>query len=98
MAGVVTFASDRVLHAQYIASTPAGNAAGALDAVFMRCIAEAQRRGARFFDFGTSNTDGGQVLNAGLYEFKSQFGGGGVAYEFYELELASTAAPKPVSP
>jgi hypothetical protein len=97
VAGVVLFESERVSHAQYIASIAAGNDVGALDAVFDHCLARAAGRGARFFDFGTSNREGGRVLNAGLYEFKAQFGGGGVAYEHYELDL-SAATPKPVSP
>lgn len=88
VAGVVLFDSTRVSHAQYIASVPAGQEAGALDAVFDHCLAQAGERGARFFDFGTSNREGGRVLNDGLYEFKAQFGGGGVAYEHYELDLA----------
>jgi hypothetical protein len=89
VAGVVVFGSPRVSHAQYIASSSVGNAVGALDAVFDRCLSRAAERGARYFDFGTSNRGRGRVLNEGLYEFKSQFGGGGVAYEHYELELSS---------
>jgi hypothetical protein len=96
VAGVVLFDGPRVSHAQYIASIEAGNRTGALDAVFDYCIRRASSRGARFFDFGTSNREHGLVLNDGLYEFKVQFGGGGVAYEHYELDL-SMATPKPVS-
>jgi hypothetical protein len=97
VAGVVLFQSPSVVHAQYIASVTAGNDVGALDAVFDHCLPAAGTRGARFFDFGTSNREAGRVLNEGLYQFKAEFGGGGVAYEYYELDL-STAAPKPVSP
>lgn len=88
VAGVVLFDSERVSHVQYIASLPAGNDAGALDAVFDRCLARARERGARFFDFGTSNRESGWVLNEGVYAFKAQFGGGGVAYERYDLDLS----------
>jgi hypothetical protein len=87
VAGVVLFESPQVSHAQYIGSTAPGNAVGALDAVFEHCLSRAAARGARFFDFGTSNREGGRVLNNGLYRFKAQFGGGGVAYEHYELDL-----------
>jgi hypothetical protein len=97
VAGVVLFDGPRVSHAQYIASLEDGNRIGALDAVFDHCLGRAAARGARFFDFGTSNREHGLVLNDGLYDFKAQFGGGGVAYERYELDL-STATPKPVSP
>jgi hypothetical protein len=97
VAGVVLFDGPRVSHAQYIASLEAGNRIGALDAVFDHCMRRAAALGARFFDFGTSNRENGLVLNDGLYDFKAQFGGGGVAYEGYELDL-STATPNPVSP
>ena len=97
VAGVVLFDGPRVSHAQYIASVAAGNRIGALDAVFDHCLTPCADLGARFFDFGTSNREHGLVLNDGLYRFKAQFGGSGVAYEHYELDL-STATPKPVSP
>lgn len=87
VAGVVLFDGPRVSHAQYIASIEIGNRVGALDAVFDYCLSRAAARGARFFDFGTSNREEGRVLNDGLYDFKAQFGGGGVAYERYELNL-----------
>jgi Acetyltransferase (GNAT) domain len=95
VAGVVLFDSLRVSHAQYIASSDAGRELRALDAVFDRVLTRAAERGARYFDFGTSSRDGGHLLNTGLYEFKASFGGGGVAYEHYELDLAT---PKPVAP
>jgi hypothetical protein len=97
VAGVVLFDGPRVSHAQYIASIEAGNRVGALDAVFDHCFRRAAALGARFFDFGTSNRERGLVLNQGLYEFKAQFGGGGVAYEHYELDL-TTARLTSVSP
>lgn len=86
-AGVVFFRSPTVWHAQYIAASEAANEACALDAVFEDAIREASEAGARFFDFGTSNEQAGTVLNEGLYRFKTEFGGGGVAYEHYELSL-----------
>ncbi len=86
-AGVILFNAARVWHAQYIAASEAAYEMSALDAVFEATILEAQEVGARYFDFGTSNEDGGKVLNDGLYRFKSEFGGGGVAHEFFELAL-----------
>ena len=38
--------------------------------------------------FGTSNGEAEGRLNEGLYRFKSEFGGSGVAHETYELELS----------
>lgn len=87
-AGVVLFRCGPAWHAQYIAASQAAYEVSALDAVFDAAIAEAGAAGVRWFDFGTSNEEGGQVLNDGLYRFKTEFGGGGVAYEHYEIELA----------
>ena len=87
-AGVVLFVTETTHHAQYIASSEQGYEACALDAVFEHCIAAARSAGARWFDFGTSNESAGRVLNEGLYRFKAEFGGGGIAYEFYELAIS----------
>jgi len=88
VAGTLLFLGSRVHHAQYIAASETGYAVAALDAVFDDCIAHA-RGVAKYFDFGTSNEDEGRHLNAGLYGFKREFGGGGVAQEQYSLDLAA---------
>src|SRR4029079_7092538 len=85
--GTVLFVTDRVAHAQYIASSERGMAAGVLDAVFEHCIEEAGAEGRRYFDFGISTVDEGRTLNAGLHTFKAEFGGGGVLYEHYDLAV-----------
>ena len=87
VAAVVLFNSRQVWHAQYIASDETGHALNALDAVFESAIERASQAGARYFDFGTSNEQAGEVLNSGLYRFKTEFGGGGVAHEFYQLNI-----------
>ena len=87
VAGVVLFVTDTTVHAQYIASSETGYETSALDAVFNFCIEAAASEGKRYFDFGTSNEDDGRKINATLYNFKSEFGGGGIAHEFYELNL-----------
>lgn len=85
-AGVVFFNAANMWHAQYIAASEAAYEVSALDAVFDAAIEEARESGARYFDFGTSNEEGGRILNDGLYRFKSEFGGGGIAHEYFELE------------
>ncbi len=87
VAGTLLFVSKQVWHAQYIASSEEGYAVSALDAVFESCIEDASALGARYFDFGSSNEDQGRVLNSGLYKFKTEFGGGGVALEVYLVNL-----------
>ena len=86
-AGVIFFKSSMVWHAQYIGSSAQGYKVTALDAVFDSSIRDARDAGVRYFDFGTSNEEGGRVLNAGLYGFKSEFGGSGVVHEYYQLDL-----------
>lgn len=88
-AGVTLFTSARVFHAQYIAASEQGMRISALDAVVERCLALAEDAEARYFDFGTSMRDRGTELERGLHRFKAEFGGGGVLYETYELDLAS---------
>ncbi|HEX4132451.1 MAG TPA: GNAT family N-acetyltransferase [Pirellulales bacterium] len=86
---VVLFDCGPVMHAQYITSSEAGNAAGALDLLFEYVIDRAESAGKRYFDFGNSNENQGRVLNQSLYQFKREFGAGGVVHEFYEV--ATTA-------
>lgn len=86
-AGVILFNSTNVWHAQYIASSEKGYSVSALDAIFESAIEAAKTANAHYFDFGTSNELGGLVINDGLYRFKSEFGGGGMAHEYYELML-----------
>ncbi|WP_152090767.1 GNAT family N-acetyltransferase [Azospira sp. I09] len=85
--GIVLYISPTCHHAQYITSSPEGNAVSVLDKIFSFAISNAKSQGARWFDFGISTEDNGRVLNNGLYQFKSEFGGGGTVHDFYELDL-----------
>lgn len=87
VAGTVIYVSGPVHHTQYIASSLRGQSVSALDAVFENSIAQARKEGASWFDFGISNEQQGRYLNDGLYTFKSEFGGGGIVHEFYEIKL-----------
>lgn len=89
VAGITLFVSPAVARAQYIASSMVGYDVCALDAIFEHAIAAAQADGRRYFDFGTSNQNEGRDLSASLYQFKAEFGGGGVVHEFYDLDLTS---------
>jgi hypothetical protein len=91
LAGVVLFVMHRVVHAQYIAASSLGQQISALDLVFEHCITRAAEQGARYFDFGSSTEQGGWRLNEGLFQFKSEFGAGAIAHEFYELDLPASA-------
>ncbi len=89
LAGCVAYRSPLVAHMQYIACSDAGYACCALDWLFDK-VAEAERLGqcpARLLDFGTSNEEGGRVLNEGLIFQKEGFGARAVCYDHYLLSL-----------
>lgn len=84
VAGTVHYRTDRVLHLQYSAASPAGTKAYALDLALSHAIASCQ---APYYDFGISTESEGTVLNTTLYDFKTSFGARGTVADFYELTL-----------
>ena len=86
LAGAVIYADRGVLHLQYAAATSAGKGLYATDVIY-HDVVSGRFPGARFFDFGTSNEDGGRYLNAGMVAHKEEFGGRSVVYDTYELEF-----------
>lgn len=87
LAGVVMYLSTPVAHCQYIGASPQGKDSKALTLLFEYLIAESQRLGFRYFDFGISNEDHGRYLNEGLVRQKSRLGGRGIAYNTLEIAL-----------
>ncbi len=86
VAGTVVFETRQVAHVQYIASGDEGRAFGALDMLFRHLINERYKH-MEYIDFGTSNEQGGLVLNEGLIFQKEGFGGRAVCYDTYEVRL-----------
>ena len=87
VAGAVLFVSERVTHAQYLASDETGRRTGALDRVLVHAIEAARADGGRFFDFGRSTEGPDARLNVGLHTYKQEFGAGSVVYEQLEVDL-----------
>lgn len=85
-AGCVVYATDQLAHVQYIGSTDAGRACGALDLLFWHLIQE-RYANLPYFDFGGCNLHDGWFLNRGLVEFKEGFGARAVMHDFYRLDL-----------
>jgi hypothetical protein len=85
---VVTYESDRAAHAQYIAASPAGREAGALDLVFDELLGD-PRCEQTYFDFGGSHVDGGPAINEGLIDQKEGFGARSVAQDQYRIDLTA---------
>jgi hypothetical protein len=88
LAGVVTYDSDRVSHAQYIASSPTGRDLCALDLVFDELLDD-PRQNQTYFDFGGSHADGGRSINEGLIDQKEGFGARSVAHDHYRIDLVA---------
>ncbi|MBO4641440.1 MAG: GNAT family N-acetyltransferase [Bacteroidaceae bacterium] len=86
VAGVVVFETKQVAHVQYIAAGEEGREYGALDLLFRHLINERYQH-MEFVDFGTSNEQGGHVLNHGLIFQKEGFGGRAVCYDTYSVLL-----------
>lgn len=85
IAGVVIYDCGTAVHSQYCASTDEGRQSRALPFLYRHILDVYARR--RFFDFGTSNEDGGMILNEGLIRQKCGFGGRAVAYNAYTVRF-----------
>ena len=88
LAGVIVYESACVAHAQYIAANDEGKKYAALDLI-MDHLLTSQYRTKRFFDYGVSTERAGRDLNVGMIKNKEGFGGRGIAYDVYELDLRS---------
>jgi hypothetical protein len=86
LAGTIIFESTNVAHAQYAADSNEGWDLGALDLVFDYLITE-HFKNKKFFDFGCSTENHGQVLNGGLLRHKEGFGARAVMQDFYRLSM-----------
>lgn len=86
LAGTVLYLTERVVHVQYIGSTPEGRQCGAVDLLFDHLIHRVYQN-VPYFDMGTSVEDGGHWLNEGLIFQKEGFGGRAVVYDTYELKI-----------
>ncbi len=86
LGGTVLYISRKVVHTQYISVSEEGKQSHALDALFQDLI-KIRYKDLDYFDFGTSNEEGGKVLNACIIYQKEGFGGRGVVYDTYEWEL-----------
>ena len=87
-AGAVVFLTNPMtVHVQYGHATSQGKADGALDFLYTRLMERYRNSGFQYFDFGTSNEQGGRVLNASLIAQKEGFGGRGIAYKTFVIQL-----------
>ncbi len=85
-AGTVIYESHRVMHCQYIATNEEGRSNFAFSAIASHLIHQARSK-QKYLDFGTSNEQRGQILNATLNEQKYGLSGRPTAYITYALEI-----------
>jgi hypothetical protein len=86
LSGVIVFESANVAHSQYGANSNDGRVVGAEDVIFDYLIKD-YYKDKKYFDFGISTENFGQVLNNGLVRYKEGFGARAVIYDCYQLTL-----------
>lgn len=86
IAGSLLYCTPTCVHAQYIAASESGRRTGALSLLFHHIITQ-ECGGAKYFDFGICNEDHGLYLNEGLLLQKNGFGGRGIVYNVFEIDL-----------
>jgi len=87
VAGVVAYENQRTCHLQYISDNYIGRKEGVLDLLISHLIDRYRSLGFNYLDFGICTEDGGKYLNENLIYFKESFGGTGVNYDTYEVDL-----------
>jgi hypothetical protein len=86
MAGVVMYESKNVAHIQYVANSKEGWDIGAQDIIEDHLI-NTQYKNKRYFDFGISTENQGQLLNLGLILRKENFSASAVMYDVYHITI-----------
>lgn len=86
LAGTLIFDCDKTIHTQYIASSDLGKSMGALDFLLYELITNVYKD-REYFDFGISTENGGLYLNNGLIFQKEGFGGRGISYDSWIINL-----------
>ena len=84
--GITFYVMGHVLHGQYSGTTDEGKRLGAMEAIYDQVMYHDYAH-MRYLDFGTSNEQGGLILNAGLIAHKEGYGGHTVMYDTYEWTL-----------
>lgn len=86
MAGVLVFNTYQTIHTQYIVNSDEGRNMGALDLI-IDYLVNIYSAGKMYFDFGISTEQDGNYLNSGLISQKEMFGGRGIVYDHYEMQV-----------
>jgi hypothetical protein len=87
--GIIVYETKRVAHIQYVASNSLGKRIGAVESILDHLI-NTYYCDKEYFDFGISTEMGGAHLNCGLAAYKEGFGARTIAYDTYQVEVASS--------
>ena len=88
VAGATIFETKDVVHAQYISANSDKQRLGSLDFLF-EYLLKTRFTDKKYFDFGTSNENGGLNVNKGLQYWKECFGARSIIYPTYEVSTSS---------
>ena len=86
--GATIFETENVAHVQYISANEDKQQLGTLDFLFEFLINN-RFKDKNYFDFGTSNENGGKNVNEGLLYWKECFGARSIVQQFYEVETSN---------
>ena len=89
LAGALIFENPVIVHTQYLAVNDKGKEIGALDLLLDYLIKKVYSN-KKYFDFGISNEQNGQVLNTGLITQKEGFDARAVACDIYQWQLSKS--------
>jgi hypothetical protein len=84
--GITFYVMGHVLHGQYSGTNDVGKQFGAMEAIYEQ-VMNSDYANCRYLDFGTSNEQGGLILNEGLISHKEGYGGRTICYDTYGWEL-----------
>lgn len=87
--GIVVYETDQVAHSQYSHATTEAKNHGVIDLLYLHLLDyyKRVRPDIRYFDFGISNEEHGRLLNSNLISYKEDFGGRGVTYKIWSLDV-----------
>lgn len=88
IAGVTVFETKTVAHAQYISTVSEYKDLRGLDVIFDYLINDVYKN-KKFFDFGISNENEGNIINKGLLKWKESFGARAIVHDFYEVKTSN---------
>lgn len=86
--GVVLYVTNQVVHVQYGHASLQGYEEHVMEFIYFHLLDKYRYDGhTLYFDFGTSNEQAGQYLNANLVSQKEGFGGRSIAYRQFRLKV-----------